>query len=102
MRIYINNEIEALSTFLSKIFDYLHKGSRLQIISFHSLEDSVVKKVFKYEALDCICPKNVMICNCNKISRVKVLTKKPITPTKEEIDKNKRSRSAKLRVAEII
>ncbi len=102
LRIYINSELDSLTNFLSKIFDYLKIGARLQIISFHSLEDRIVKKKFKYESLTCICPKDVMICNCSKVARIKILTKKPIVPQENEILENRRSRSAKLRVAEVI
>jgi len=102
LRIYINRELDSLSEFLSKIFDYLKIGARLQIISFHSLEDRIVKKKFKYEALSCVCPQDLMFCNCNKVARIKILTKKPVIPGKDEILENRRSRSAKLRVAEVI
>ncbi len=102
LRIYVNGELESLSEFLSKIFNYLKVGARLQIISFNSLEDRIVKKAFKYESLSCICPDHVMHCTCGKIARVKLITKKPVLPSDSEISENRRSRSAKLRVAEII
>jgi len=70
------------------------------VLTYHSLEDRIVKEKFKYETLDCICPKDFPVCQCNKIKRLKIVTKKPITPDVEEIEFNIRARSAKLRVAE--
>ena len=72
------------------------------MISYHSLEDRIVKEFFKYENLKCVCPKDAPVCTCGKIQRLKIITKKPIVPSDEEIRFNKRSRSAKMRVAERI
>ncbi len=100
LRIYVNNELDDLREFLSKAVDLLNPGGRLAVISFHSLEDRIVKEIFKYEELDCICPPESPVCTCNKKPRLKILTKKAILPNEEEIKRNPRARSAKLRVAE--
>ncbi len=100
LRIYINNELDDLKIFLEKGVPLLKKGGRIAIITFHSLEDRIVKDFFKYETLDCICPPESPICVCDKTQRLKVLTRKPIVPSENEIKENRRARSAKLRVAE--
>ncbi len=102
LRIYVNDELETLRVFLNKSVDLLTPGGRIVILSYHSLEDRIVKDIFKYETLDCICPKDFPVCQCGKVPRLKILTKKPITPSEEEIRTNIRSRSAKLRAAERI
>ena len=102
LRIYVNDELEVLKTFLNKSIDLLSVGGRIVILSYHSLEDRIVKDIFKYETIDCICPKNFLICKCGKVPRLKILTKKPVTPSDKEIKLNFRSRSAKLRAAERI
>ena len=102
LRIYMNDELGALKMFLENSVPVLKKGGRLVVISYHSLEDRIVKDFFKYESLSCVCPPDSPICTCGKVKRLKILTKKPITPSEEEIKKNKRARSAKLRVAERI
>ena len=78
----------------------MNKGGRVCIITFHSLEDRIVKNEFKDLALSCVCPPEFPICQCNKKSEVKVITRKPILPSDEEVERNPRARSAKLRVAE--
>jgi len=98
-RIFVNDELSALKEFLKKSVDLLKKEGRIVIISYHSLEDRIVKDFFKYETLDCICPKDFPVCKCDKEKRLEILTKKPITPSIEEIKKNNRARSAKLRAA---
>lgn len=100
LRIYINDELNVLKSFLNDSTSLLKKGGRLVVISYHSLEDRIVKEHFKYETLDCICPKDFPVCKCDKEQRLKILTKKPVVPTKKEIMLNSRARSAKLRVAE--
>ncbi len=100
LRIYVNDELDVLKIFLEKSVNLLKSGGRIVIISYHSLEDRIVKEQFKYETLDCICPKDYPVCKCDKERRLKILTKKPVTPSLAEIEKNIRSRSAKLRAAE--
>jgi 16S rRNA (cytosine1402-N4)-methyltransferase len=100
LRIYVNEELSVLKLFIEKSVSLLKESGRLVIISYHSLEDRIVKESFKYEELDCICPKDFPVCRCNKEQRLKILTRKPVTPSLEEIKFNKRARSAKMRVAE--
>ncbi len=100
LRIYVNDELETLKNFLTKSVDLLKVNGRIVVISYHSLEDRIVKEHFKYESLDCICPKDYPVCKCDKESRLKILTKKPVTPSGAEININIRSRSAKMRAAE--
>jgi 16S rRNA (cytosine1402-N4)-methyltransferase len=100
LRIYVNDELGVLKTFLEKSVSLLKKDARIVVISYHSLEDRIVKETFKYETLDCICPKEYPVCQCDKERRLKILTKKPVIPSQEEITVNPRARSAKLRAAE--
>lgn len=102
LRIYVNDELGALTAFLNNSLTVLRKGGRLVVISYHSLEDRIVKDFFKYESLSCVCPPDSPICTCGKVKRLNVITKKPIVPSELEIRNNKRARSAKLRVAERI
>ncbi|NLT52448.1 MAG: 16S rRNA (cytosine(1402)-N(4))-methyltransferase RsmH [Ignavibacteria bacterium] len=102
LRIYVNNELDELEEFLGKATDLLNNGGRLVILTYHSLEDRKVKEFFKNEALTCICPPSFPICQCSKTASLKILTKKPVIPSEEEIKLNKRARSAKLRAAERI
>jgi 16S rRNA (cytosine1402-N4)-methyltransferase len=88
--------------FLNKSVDLLTSGGKIVILSYHSLEDRIVKDIFKYETLDCVCPKDFPVCKCGKVPRLKILTKKPVTPSEGEIRLNVRARSAKLRAAERI
>jgi 16S rRNA (cytosine1402-N4)-methyltransferase len=97
LRIYVNDELGVLKAFLENSLKVLGTGGRLVIIS---LEDRIVKEFFKYENLKCFCPKDSPVCNCGKEQRLKILTKKPITPSTNEITMNRRARSAKLRAAE--
>jgi len=100
LRIYVNDELGSLKTFLENSVPLLNVGGRLVVISYHSLEDRIVKEFFKYENLSCICPPDAPICTCGKIKRLNIITKKPIVPSDSEVRSNIRSRSAKLRVAE--
>ena len=102
LRIYVNSELDTLKSFLNNSVKVLRKGGHIVVISYHSLEDRVVKEFFKYENLKCVCPKDVPVCICNKEQTLKIITRKPVVPSAEEIKFNKRARSAKLRVAERI
>ncbi len=102
LRIHVNNELEFLKQFLNNSLTVLKNGGRLVLISYHSLEDRIVKEFFKYEQLSCVCPKEVPVCICEKEPRLKIITKKPILPSEAEVGLNRRARSAKLRVAEKI
>ncbi len=100
LRIAVNNELDNLEVFLKESIDVLNNDGRLAVISFHSLEDRIVKKFFRMNTGGCICPKEIPICVCNSKKKLEIITRKPIKPTEEEIKQNPRSRSAKLRVAE--
>jgi 16S rRNA (cytosine1402-N4)-methyltransferase len=100
LRIATNDELGELERFLDGIVGYLRPGGRIAVISFHSLEDRIVKNRFREEAKTCVCPSHVLRCACGKIARLKILTKKPLIPTEDEVRENSRARSAKLRVAE--
>jgi 16S rRNA (cytosine1402-N4)-methyltransferase len=102
LRIHVNNELEFLKQFLNNSLKVLKNGGRLVLISYHSLEDRIVKEFFKYEQLSCICPKEVPVCICEKEPQLNIITKKPILPSEAEVGLNRRARSAKLRVAEKI
>lgn len=99
LRIETNHELENLKNFLNQAVEALASKGILAIISFHSLEDRIVKNFFREEARDCVCPPNFPKCVCGHRARLKIITKKPITASEEEIKDNPRSRSAKLRVA---
>lgn len=102
LRIEVNNELNILKDTIIFMAEILNKGGRLCIITFHSLEDRIVKNVFKQLEFPCICPIEFPVCTCHKKSVGKVLHKKPILPSSLEIENNNRSRSAKLRVFEKI
>jgi 16S rRNA (cytosine1402-N4)-methyltransferase len=102
LRIAVNGELERLKTALPQVVDVLQRGGRMVIISFHSLEDRMVKEFMRREATDCLCPPRVPVCVCGHKARLRLLTAKPLIPTVQEIERNPRARSAKLRAAEII
>jgi len=100
IRIAVNDELGTLQKGLEEAVRALCPGGRLAVISFHSLEDRIVKRYFKQESRDCICPPVQTVCNCGHRATIKIITKYPIRPNEEEIRTNPRSRSAKLRAAE--
>lgn len=102
VRIEVNGEIESLKKAIFDAIDVLNPEGRICIISFHSLEDRIVKDVFNESAKGCICPPDFPKCVCNKKKTVKILSKKPIISTDDELNENLRAHSAKLRVAEKI
>ena len=102
LRIEVNDELENLKSALDQAVEVLRPGGRIAVISYHSLEDRIVKQLFKYHTLECICPIEIPVCQCDKEQDLKIITKKPIVPTEQEISFNPRSRSAKMRVAEKI
>ncbi len=102
LRIAVNNELEALEQGLEQAIDIVMPGSRLCVISFHSLEDRIVKNTFKKWAKGCNCPPAAPVCTCNAKKALKIITGKPVVPTEAEIQHNPRARSAKLRAAERI
>ncbi|WP_027701457.1 16S rRNA (cytosine(1402)-N(4))-methyltransferase RsmH [Metaclostridioides mangenotii] len=102
IRIEVNNELGVITSLIRDVASIMNNGGRICIITFHSLEDRIVKNEFKYLAIDCICPPELPMCQCDKEKEVKVITRKPILPSDEEVEVNPRSRSAKLRVAEKI
>ncbi len=100
IRIELNRELEVLSESLDGMIDLLDDGGRLCIITFHSLEDRIVKSSFRRNENPCVCPSNFPVCVCGKKSKGKVITRKPILPSEEEREANPRSKSAKLRIFE--
>lgn len=102
IRIEVNNELGIIEQTIIDAVRSMRKGGRICIITFHSLEDRIVKDTFKELSLDCVCPKQIPVCVCDKEREVKIITRKPIIPSKEEIAANPRARSAKLRIAERI
>lgn len=100
IRIEVNGELSTLEAALDDFLDVLSPGGRLSVISFHSLEDRIVKNVFARRARGCVCPREFPVCVCGKLPEVKILTKKPVLPTARELELNSRSKSAKLRAAE--
>ncbi|MCL2696787.1 MAG: 16S rRNA (cytosine(1402)-N(4))-methyltransferase RsmH [Oscillospiraceae bacterium] len=100
IRIEVNSELEALKTALPDAFELLGTGGRLAIISFHSLEDRIVKNYFKELATGCICPPDFPVCTCGSTPRGRLVSRKPLVPAEAELAANNRSRSAKLRVIE--
>lgn len=102
LRIEVNRELDVLKDTIDKVVDHLNKDGRLAIITFHSLEDRIVKNKFKDLAIDCICPPEFPVCVCNHKAKVKIITRKPITASKQELKENSRAKPAKLRVCQRI
>jgi len=100
IRIAVNDELSALETALEQAVSLLGQGGRMAVISYHSLEDRVVKNFVRKQASDCICPPGTPVCRCEHLATLKVITRRPLIPTDTEIASNPRARSAKLRVAE--
>lgn len=102
VRIEVNGELDAIEPALTSLIERLAVGGRIAVISFHSLEDRIVKNVFANAASGCTCPPEFPVCVCGKKPKVKIVTKKPILPSEAELEENHRSRSAKLRIIEKI
>ena len=100
IRIELNRELDVLRESLDDMIDMLNPGGRLCIITFHSLEDRIVKSAFKKNENPCTCPSDFPVCVCGKVSKGRVITRKPILPSEEEMEVNSRSKSAKLRIFE--
>ena len=100
LRIELNHELDVLRDSLDGMIDFLNDGGRICIITFHSLEDRIVKTIFRRNENPCTCPPNFPVCVCGKVSKGRVITRKPILPSEEELEWNSRSQSAKLRVFE--
>ena len=98
IRIEVNHELDVLQQNLSDMIDLLNPGGKLCIITFHSLEDRIVKKAFREAENPCTCPPDFPVCVCGKVSRGKMVPRKPILPSEDEMEENPRSKSAKLRV----
>ncbi|MEA1963366.1 MAG: 16S rRNA (cytosine(1402)-N(4))-methyltransferase RsmH, partial [Patescibacteria group bacterium] len=102
LRIATNNELNNLKKALPEALNVLATGGRIVVISYHSLEDRIVKHFFKKEAKDCLCPPELPVCRCGHKASLKIVTKKALPASKEEVKRNPRSRSAKMRVIEKI
>jgi len=100
LRIAVNGELEHIKKALRDSVDILQESARVIVISFHSLEDRIVKNFFKTEEKGCVCPPKIPVCSCGHKQRLKIITRKPIIPAVEEVRRNSRASSAKLRVAE--
>ncbi len=102
LRLEVNQELREVEAFLERIVDYLRPGARIAVISFHSLEDRIVKRAFRKESSACLCPREYPVCQCGHTQKLRLPFRKPLVPGEEEMRSNSRSRSAKLRVAERI
>ncbi|MCM1299019.1 MAG: 16S rRNA (cytosine(1402)-N(4))-methyltransferase RsmH [Firmicutes bacterium] len=100
IRIEVNRELDALQTALSDGFELLNKGGRMAVITFHSLEDRIVKNAYREYCTGCTCPPEFPVCVCGKKPRAALVNKKPVTASEQELEENQRSRSAKLRILE--
>ncbi len=102
IRIEVNRELEIIKTAIEQAVEMLKPQGKIAVISFHSLEDRIVKQTLRELSKGCICPKDLPVCVCGKKALIKITNSKPILPSQEEIEKNPRARSAKLRLAEKI
>ena len=102
LRIAVNRELDVLAQALAGAAEILAEGGRIVVLSYHSLEDRIVKRAFERLAGRCHCPRELPVCACGAQERMRIVTRKPLTPTPEEVDRNPRARSAKLRAAERI
>lgn len=102
LRMETNKELESLKKVLPQALDSLEENGKIFAVSFHSGEDRIVKNFFKQEATECLCPKEIPVCRCDHKKELEIITKKPLIPSKEEIEENPRARSAKLRIAKKI
>ena len=100
IRIEVNHELDVLERGLEAAVRWLNPGGRICVISYHSLEDRIVKHVFQERSRGCTCPPELPVCMCGNVPTLKVLTRKPLVDTTEEVERNPRARSAKIRVAE--
>lgn len=100
LRIAVNEELQGIETVLPRAIQALAPGGRLAVISFHSMEDRIVKQTFRRESRDCICPPDQPVCTCGHKASITEITRHPIEPGAEEVERNSRARSARLRVAE--
>jgi 16S rRNA (cytosine1402-N4)-methyltransferase len=100
IRIAVNQELQAIEIVLPQAINLLKPGGKLAIISFHSLEDRIVKSFFRTESKDCVCPPDQPICTCKHIKSIKEVNRKPIEASQREVSENPRARSAKLRIVE--
>ena len=100
IRIEVNSELSVIAPAIDGAVEHLAEGGRIAIISFHSLEDRCVKSTYQKHAQGCTCPPDFPVCICGNKPKIKIITKKPLLPSKEELEVNHRSHSAKLRVAE--
>ena len=100
LRMEVNGELDELQEYLTRILPFLKRGARIAVISFHSLEDRIVKRTFQREAKGCLCPREVPVCVCGHVPQLRILTRKPVVAGDAERETNPRARSAKLRVAE--
>ena len=100
LRIAVNGELEGLEDVLNSFIEMLNPGARLVVLTFHSLEDRIVKNVFKRESTDCLCPPKTPVCICGHKKKIVLVNRKPITASEEELKNNSRSSSAKLRAVE--
>lgn len=100
IRIEVNKELERLKNVLFEMIERLNNGGRIAVLTFHSLEDRIVKEVFKECSTNCLCPKEIPVCICNHKASIKLINKKPITASINELNENSRSSCAKLRIAE--